>query len=500
MISYMGTKIPKKTFDRVIEQSDGLPLRKCLPIAKEAVDIIGKDVYSPVLVSKLCNAEHSWKLEQTAAQIKKNFQMIGFYDIKNSVDAKAKEELTALFQADENSRGVVPKIIDALTIASTELHIPPEDIVKSFEEKKFRDAVMAMRSCDKGNKFCDVETALFAMNFDVNTVKNVILENPNKDYASVLLCESYKKNDEHLKDLAKWVVHHPDVSQDLVKDIVKYGNSITIDASDNVASIRVQVSKGRAMLEINGIENAYPNFEFADCECNLTKTEVELGNYKAYIMDAKNPRQVTIGYDTDCCQHLGGAGETAMMYGLANPDAGFFVIEDKTSGKILAQAETWETADGGKLVRQTEGMTPPMTDELQKKLNGWGYDQEEWDDGYDEYDTDGPYTDADESCSVLKCNNVVEPYFQEAYDNCVQEHGELPEIGSFFSEPSEEDLAAFSREEIFPDDAYEMVSGDCLEGLEDEHEAAAPEVADHEAGTEDRETDGYEAGDDFEDR
>lgn len=39
-----------------------------------------------------------------------------------------------------------------------------------------------------------------------------------------------------------------------------------------------------------------------------------------------------------------------MIYGLANPDAGFFVIEDKTSGKILAQAEAWQTADGGKLV------------------------------------------------------------------------------------------------------------------------------------------------------
>lgn len=45
-----------------------------------------------------------------------------------------------------------------------------------------------------------------------------------------------------------------------------------------------------------------------------------------------------------------------------------------------------------------------------------------------------------------------------------------------------------------------MVSGDRLEDLEDEHEAAVPEVADHEAGTEDRETDGYDAGDDFEDR
>ena len=70
---------------------------------------------------------------------------------------------------------------------------------------------------------------------------------------------------------------------------------------------------------------------------------------------------------------------------------------------------------------------------------------------------------------------------------------------SFFSEPSEEDLEAFRHEEE-QGDTYEMVSGDRLEDLEDEHEAAAPEVADHEAGTEDRETDGYDAGDDFEDR
>lgn len=350
VINYRGSDITYKAFTLTQEQSDGLEDQKCLDIAKEAADILGKDVYSPVLVSKLCNAEHSGKLEQTAAQIKKDFQTIGFYNIKNSVDAKAKEQLTALFRLDKRSRGVVPKIIDALTIASTELDIAPEDIVKSFEEKKFRDAVMAMRSCNKGNRFCDVEAALFAMNFDVNMVKNVILENPNKDYASVLLCESYKKKDEHLLDLAKWVAYHPDVSQDLVKDIVKYRNGVTIDVSDNVNSVRARISRGRAVLEIQAIENAYLDFKFADCKCNLPKTEVELGDYKAYIMDAQDPRQVMIGYDTDCCQHLGGEGETAMMYGLVNPDAGFFVIEDKRSGKILAQAETWQTADGEKLV------------------------------------------------------------------------------------------------------------------------------------------------------
>lgn len=341
---------------------------------------------------------------------------------------------------------------------------------------------MAMRSCNKGNRFCDVEAALFAMNFDVNMVKNVILENPNKDYASVLLCESYKKKDEHLLDLAKWVAYHPDVSQDLVKDIVKYRNGVTIDVSDNVNSVRARISRGRAVLEIQAIENAYLDFKFADCKCNLPKTEVELGDYKAYIMDAQDPRQVMIGYDTDCCQHLGGEGETAMMYGLVNPDAGFFVIEDKRSGKILAQAETWQTADGEKLVfdniefaddrkvnqfapvlakwcekspypdilmgngynemindsiHQFEGMTPPLTGDLLATLdsenivssleNTYGEKYPSPCDLYEaiaagEVNTKdlleeiAPYTDADESCSVLKYSNSVELYFQEAYD------------------------------------------------------------------------------------
>lgn len=566
VINYRGSDITYKAFTLTQEQSDGLEDQKCLDIAKDATDILGDGIYSPVLVSKLCNAEHGGKLEQTAAQIKKDFRTIGFYDIKNSADTKAKEELTALFQADRKSRGVVPKIIDALTIASTELHIPPEQIVKSFEEKKFRNAVMAMRSCNKGNRFCDVEAALFAMNFDVNMVKNVILENPNKDYASVLLCESYKKKDEHLLDLAKWVAYHPDVSQDLVKDIVKYRNGVTIDVSDNVNSVRARISRGRAVLEIQAIENAYLDFKFADCKCNLPKTEVELGDYKAYIMDAQDPRQVMIGYDTDCCQHLGGEGETAMMYGLVNPDAGFFVIEDKRSGKILAQAETWQTADGEKLVfdniefaddrkvnqfapvlakwcekspypdilmgngynemindsiHQFEGMTPPLTGDLLATLdsenivssleNTYGEKYPSPCDLYEAIATGEvdiseeillediiPYTDADKSCSALKCAGAVEPYFQEAYGNYVQEHGALPEIGSFFSEPSEEDLLAFSNKEESPEDAYVMVSSDRLEDVKEASDEADLEMAGKSVGVEEYENDGYDETDDFE--
>lgn len=89
---------------------------------------------------------------------------------------------------------------------------------------------------------------------------------------------------------------------------------------------------------------------------------------------------------------------------------------------------------------------------------------------------------------------------KEDFDIGKYERDREEKENSFFSEPSEEDLAAFSCEAISPDDAYVMVSGDRLEDLEGEHEAAAPEVFDHEAGAEDREADGYDAGDDFEDR
>ena len=97
-------------------------------------------------MSKLINAEHNGSLEETYEKIKQDFQTIGFYEISSKVDVEAKDRLTTLFKENTTTRGVVPKIIDALTIASTELGIPEEQIVAAFEDRKFRDAVAAMRS------------------------------------------------------------------------------------------------------------------------------------------------------------------------------------------------------------------------------------------------------------------------------------------------------------------------------------------------------------------
>lgn len=347
VFEYQGADIPKKHLDFTDDLADGLDMEACIQILVVQREILQDDTFSPILVTKLANAEHKHKLPEAAEKYKKDFQTIGFYEISDHVDTKMKECLIQLFKNNAASSGVVPKIIDALTIAATTLNIEPERIVKSFEDKKFRDAIIAMRSCHEGNHFFDCEAALFAMTFDVNTVKQFILENPHKDYASVLLCKGYKTGDEKYLNMAKWIAYHPDSSREMIEKLYKCQDYVEVRPDMTVDQARAQVSCGEGELEIRQIEDRYDGkFAFKDCVCNLSKTEVELGRYKAYIMDGQDPRQVMLGYDTNCCQHLGGAGETAMMYGLANPDAGFFVIEDKETGKILAQAEVWSSKCG----------------------------------------------------------------------------------------------------------------------------------------------------------
>ena len=352
IFEYQGVDIPKKHFDFTESLGDGAGFASIFRILVAQHKILNDNSFSPILVTKLSKAEHKRKLSDAVEKYKRDFQTIGFYEIDDTVDVEMKEHLIQLFKDNAASHGVVPKIIDALTIAATTLNIEPERIVKSFEDKKFRDAIIAMRSCHEGNHFFDCEAALFAMTFDVNTVKQFILENPHKDYASVILCKGYKTGDEKYLNMAKWIAYHPDSSREMIEKLYKCQDYVEVRPYMTVDQVRAQVSCGEGELEIRQIEDRYDGkFAFKDCVCNLPKTEVELGRYKAYIMDGQDPRQVMLGYDTNCCQHLGGAGETAMMYGLANPNAGFFVIEDKETGKILAQAETWECESGYRSVR-----------------------------------------------------------------------------------------------------------------------------------------------------
>ena len=96
-------------------------------------------------------------------------------------------------------------------------------------------------------------------------------------------------------------------------------------------------------------EQTVPGFKLADYPYNIEPVGITYGGLTARVLNLSEEKDIALaarlGELTDCCQRLGSAGETAMMHGFLNPDAGFWVIEDK-DGKVRAQAEIWETHNG----------------------------------------------------------------------------------------------------------------------------------------------------------
>lgn len=71
---------------------------------------------------------------------------------------------------------------------------------------------------------------------------------------------------------------------------------------------------------------------------------------KAYILAPDDYRNITVGYDTDCCQHFNGAGEDCTYVATSNPDSGIWIIEDENTGKVEAQAWVWYDRDSDTFV------------------------------------------------------------------------------------------------------------------------------------------------------
>ena len=141
--------------------------------------------------------------------------------------------------------------------------------------------------------------------------------------------------------LFSWLIKHKKTNTSTLIDVCKYYDFIKekLREDSTIKEVLSILQENKAFEECNRIKRYYPSFNITEVACDIEKTDVTYKNQKAYILDANDPRQVMLGYDTHCCQHLGGAGESAMMYGLLAKNGGFWAIEKK--GKIIAQAEIW---------------------------------------------------------------------------------------------------------------------------------------------------------------
>lgn len=241
-------------------------------------------------------------------------------------------ELERLFREDKRFCGRVPRIIREMAAVSGFYNISAETVVDNFHIQN----VQALLS----SGLAPGEVVLLYASLSPQDTARVAACPDMAPYITDL----FSKGEECYKNTALWIVNHLQTEEALIKKVVKSAEDLTIRPDDTVDAVRTALSGLKSLSEIKKIEKAYKKtgFRFSECVCHLFSTEVEYNRYWAGILPADDPRQVMLGYNTACCQHLGEAGESSMMHGLLNPKAGFWALTNINSGKVLAQAEVWE--------------------------------------------------------------------------------------------------------------------------------------------------------------
>ena len=253
------------------------------------------------------------------------------------------------------------------------------------------------------------------------------------DYDTIYVVKRSSNHPEELRNMPNvvdWLSAHKGMSIDNITTVVANAHWLepVISRSVNIKEIKRLITESLAKSDKAKAEEEY-NFKFDELEFMLPQTSVEAAGRKAYMLEAGDIRMFTIGYDTCCCQHMEGAGETAMMYGLLAPYGGFWVVEDEKTSTIKAQAEMWEGTLNGKRVLvfdnieyANDGDISRIVDPLKKWLAASPYDNIIMGVGYNATNTDNlksvsgrliqpkvnklkdvdVYTDTDAGCVYLK--------------------------------------------------------------------------------------------------
>ena len=269
-------------------------------------------------------AESHW-LSKNWAETMTQFLKLGIHPFVSSKWVEpTEEEIDALSELFKKKFGRAPKVIADIATAIKIYNLSAEDVVETFSVKVFKEALRMSNNCP----FVAI-VALLGVEGDRNLLNKFA---GNSSFELGIAAPSVRH----------WVFNNPTKIR-LLSQLKNISN--LIDEETSVNEVNYLLFENFAIEEINKIERSWSPFNFDEVQCDIVRTSVETVGLSAYILDPTDLRQVTVGYDTYCCQHYGGAGETAMMYGLMCPTAGFWLIENR-KGEIKAQAEVWLSKDG----------------------------------------------------------------------------------------------------------------------------------------------------------
>ena len=293
------------------------------------------------------DAEHRGRLSQWIREYPV-FGEMRLSPAAKSADEKTAECLRQAFAAQKKTGHHVPKILNELAISVRVCEIPPERLAAAFD---IRYTKALLRD---GTPLVPAEVC--RCYYDRNICDMLIRKNKISVMAEVIALYNRSGHQECYKHLMDFIRLHPDTRTEDLLYAANHAKEIPMEAETSLAHIRQHRTYTENLAEITKIEAKYrktvPGFSLTDYPCNITPAGITYDEMTARVLDLSDGKDIgmatRLGELTNCCQHFEGVGETAMMHGFLNPDAGFWVIEDK-DGKVKAQAEIWE-ADGGVLV------------------------------------------------------------------------------------------------------------------------------------------------------
>ena len=238
-------------------------------------------------------------------------------------------ELTDAFK--KHCHGFVPKVVETVAMVGEYMKIPPEDVAKHFN-------VRALKQMLRGTN--DWVQAYVGSQMSSDD-RGRFLKNQNR----YLIVKNYidKKGNDKAKDTMTWMLRHPETSPEMLKNIAFNEDDLDLAPDTTVYEVEKQLMTVKAKGVQREIENKY-KIDLDDMEYDIRHSYAknpDNNQVARTLLKGEEPEMISLGELTCCCQEFGEAGETAMMYGLIHPEAGFWVIEDD-KGKVLAQAEIWE--------------------------------------------------------------------------------------------------------------------------------------------------------------
>lgn len=140
------------------------------------------------------------------------------------------------------------------------------------------------------------------------------------------------------KGFFTWLAKYNDITIALLDKILRYENNIqNFDLETDPKTTFSKAKNQRGYRDSKLYENKY-HYKFEDNEIAIKgrHTVVKKGNLTMRFVDPDDYANYTIGYDTQCCQHWGNAGESCVWKYTTDPFAAGVVIEE--NGEVAAQA------------------------------------------------------------------------------------------------------------------------------------------------------------------